>query len=457
MKTAEIKNFLKYINKGKVGRIVTKFGTNKLYFDFQYEGKRYEKTTGLDFSAENAAEARKQLDEMVEKMLAGTFCFAACFPDANPAVIVRNTLMERRRKAKRPDQMTIRDFIKGTPENDYQDGWEKTNLPSYSEEVQNRYQGDIDYWLIPSLGDLTFAELTGDKLHQWLNQLTVKKCGKKKLSGRRSNNILTPLRRIWQSARSHYGQYSQTGWRNLEDPFKYLEDNGYLPKVANNPTRMLLFREFLAIRKHLDEYHRCVADIMALTGMIASEISGLRKIDVFFDVATPYLHIRNSIVGKKEKKKLKNDFRERQQYITKHLSELLNYFIANSPDEYVFTKADGTRYSHDNFRDAWALAFDKAKIEYVRPYTLRHCFSGWSKIMGVQLSWLQDMMGHGSLEMLYKRYGRHKFGLQDEKEQLIEFFGRDYLRLGTLSPAQNTCESCESTPFESDNSRKKAA
>ena len=420
MKNAETKSFLKIINKGKVGKIVTKSGTNKLYYDFNYSGKRYEKTTGLEFSADNAVKARQALDEMVEKMQAGTFCFAEYFPESSPVAITRNTQIEGRNKKKRSDQITISEFI---------EGWRKETLPSFPKAQQHDYERDIDFWLIPLYGDMTFAELTGHELHMSLSKFTLRrKEGAELLSGIRIKNIFTPFKLIWRSARSKYG------WDNLADPFQYLTDNRVGPKRVENPTPALRFEEFLVLRKHLEEYDQHIATIKALTGMIDSEMAGLRRKDVYLDATTPYLHIRNKkLADGTESDELKTDFRPRQMHITQRIREELNFFLSQSPDDYVFTKADGSQFLGEDFRKAWQKAFQAADMEYIRPYCLRHSFAAWSKIIGIELSWLQDMMGHASLEMLFRRYGRHKFGLEDERESIIEFFGVDYLRFGNAS------------------------
>jgi integrase len=418
---------LKSLNTGKTGRIVLKAGSNKLYYDFCYDGKRYEKTTGLQFSVENALQARKTLDDMMGEIQAGTFCFASRFPYASPVSLTLHTQQESRSKAKRPDQITIAEFINGT--HDY-DGWLKVTLPRFDKKQQSDYERDIRYWLVPLYGHLTFAELTGDKLHSSLSDYKrFKMENGPLLSGIRIKNIFTPLRLILRSASSKYG------WRDLEDPFEYLTENNFGPKRKENPTPALLFTEFVKLRMHLNDYDQRITDMKALTGMIDSEMSGLRKTDIFFDAAKPYLHIRNKVVNCIESDELKTEFRERQMHITRRLKKELECFMAQSPDNYVFTKPNGTRYLGEDFRKAWAKAFKAEGMKYIRPYCLRHSFAGWSKIVGIELSWLQDMMGHGSLQMLYKRYGRHKFGLEDDRESIIEFFGMDYLRLGNASAA----------------------
>jgi len=423
----EQKRFLKMLNNGKRDKIVLKSGSNKLYYDFRYNG-RNEKTTGLDYSVDNAIKARKLLDEITEEIEAGTFCFAARFPNSNPVAITLNTQKERISKAKRPDQITIAEFINGTPG---YEGWLKETLPRLPEAQQSDYQRDIKIWIIPLYGKMTFASLTGHELHVSLEKFTFHcKENGKPLSGIRIKNIFTPMRLIWRAARSKHG------WRELEDPFEYLEDNKFGPKRVENPTRSLYFEEFTKLIKHLDDYDQRIAIIKALTGMIDSEMAGLRKTDIFSDAVKPYVHICNKIVNGHESDELKTAFRKRKMHITKRLKQELDLFMAQSPDDYVFTKPDGTGFQGEHFRKAWQKAFEAEGIEYVRPYCLRHSFAGWSKIIGIELSWLQDMMGHASMEMLFKRYGRHQLGLEDDRESIIEFFGMDYLRFGNASAAE---------------------
>lgn len=447
MKHAETKSFLKVINKGKVGKIVTKSGTNKLYYDFNYGGKRYEKTTGLEFSADNAVKARQALDEMVAKMQAGTFCFAEYFPESSPVAITRNTQIESRNEAKRSDQITIRQFIEGM--HGFK-GWIDEALPGYPSAQQERYLNDIKYWILPLYGHLTFAELTGHVLQVSLSKY-VKKNGDA-LSGNRVKNVFTPFMAIWRNARS------RCKWRDLEDPFEYLNDTNRGPKRSENPTPALLFGEFLTLRSHLGEYDQHVANIKALTGMIDSEMAGFRISDIFMDAQRPYIHIRNKkLVNGIESEELKTAFRKRRIRITRRIKEELEFFMSQSPDNYLFTKSDGSRFNGGDFRAAWREAFEAAGMEYIRPYCLRHSFAAWSKIIGIELSWLQDMMGHGSLEMLFKRYGRHRFGLEDERESIIEFFGVDYLRLGNASALSLVAKAAKADQHEDATGCKKAA
>lgn len=445
----ERRTFLKTLNNGRPGKITLKNGSNKLYFDFNYNG-RNEKTTGLAFSVDNAYMARTLLDAMQSEIQAGTFCFSARFPDSSLVTKTLHTQQERSSARRRPDQTTIRDFINGTHQHS---GWITEILPTLPASQQKAYRRDIKYWLLHLYGHMTFEELTGHALHISLGKY---RRGKKEdgapLSGIRIKNVFIPLRMIWNSAVSKYG------WRNeLDNPFDYLTDNRIGPKREENPTRSLLFTEYENIRQHLGEYDFQIAELKALTGMIDSEMAGLRKTDIFFNHATPYLHIRNKIVRGVESDELKTDFRPRKMHITRRIWHVLDYFMAQSPDNYVFTQQDGTKFQGEDFRKAWAKSMEAAGIEYVRPYCLRHSFSGWSKIIGIELSWLQDMMGHASLEMLFKRYGRHRFGLEDDRESIVEFFGEDYLRFGKASIITDVAKVAKAANYPSPATHKKAA
>ena len=63
--------------------IKLKPGSAKLYLDFRYNGKRIEKSSGLDDSPENRLKARNMRDEILKRIDDGTFIFAKVFPRAS--------------------------------------------------------------------------------------------------------------------------------------------------------------------------------------------------------------------------------------------------------------------------------------------------------------------------------------------------------------------------------------
>ena len=78
---------------------------------------------------------------------------------------------------------------------------------------------------------------------------------------------------------------------------------------------------------------------MILTGMISSEIGGLRKEDIEGD----YININNSYVLGEDKKNLKTTFRRRKIFVTGAIRERLDTVLKRSDSPYVFTMEDGKR------------------------------------------------------------------------------------------------------------------
>ena len=59
----------------------------------------------------------------------------------------------------------------------------------------------------------------------------------------------------------------------------------------------------------------------------------------------------------------------------------------------------------DHFRDVvWIPALKKAKIEYRPPIQTRHTFATMMLSANEDVGWVQNMLGHASLQMIFQRY-----------------------------------------------------
>jgi integrase len=225
------------------------------------------------------------------------------------------------------------------------------------------------------------------------------------------------LRAIWEDACEEHR------WE-LSDPFAYLKK--YLPERSEKKPEVFRFDEWIKIIEYIDPFYRPIAETMIMTGMIGSEIAGLRKEDVRPD----QIVIQNSIVRKHEKSDLKNKYRKRSLPITEALRKRLNSVISRSDGDYVFTMKSGRSFDIDSFRkNPWTSAFKKAGIAYKIPYTMRHTFAAWSLTMGVDMNRLENLMGHGSKQMLYEVYGKYVEGLETDAGKILDYYGKDFKRL----------------------------
>jgi integrase len=165
---------------------------------------------------------------------------------------------------------------------------------------------------------------------------------------------------------------------------------------------------------------------MIMTGMIGSEIAGLRKENIQED----HIIVQNSIVRKLEKSDLKNEYRKRSLLITNALRKRLNAALSRSDGDYVFTMKSGRNFDIDSFRkNPWTLAFKKAGIAYKVPYAMRHSFAAWALTLRMDPNKLVKLMGHSSKKMIYDVYGNYVEGLEEDAGKILDYFGKDFLGL----------------------------
>ncbi|MGM0454523.1 MAG: tyrosine-type recombinase/integrase [Thermodesulfobacteriota bacterium] len=74
-------------------------------------------------------------------------------------------------------------------------------------------------------------------------------------------------------------------------------------------------------------------------------------------------------------------------------------------EKYMFLTKDGDRMNPDHLRNVvWKPALEKAGLEYRPPIQTRHTFAMLMVSLGEDLGWIQNMLGHSSLQMIYTRY-----------------------------------------------------
>ena len=71
----------------------------------------------------------------------------------------------------------------------------------------------------------------------------------------------------------------------------------------------------------------------------------------------------------------------------------------------IFLTVDGRRMPPDHIRkEVWMPALEKAGIEYRPPLQSRHTFATMMISAGEDVGWVQNMLGHSSLQMIFQRY-----------------------------------------------------
>lgn len=393
------------------GSVTRNRGSKKLYVKFYYFDKPIEKSTGFDDTPENRVKTREWLDRQLEKIDDGSFKFAEAFPGAKDKEKAFFAEQEGWAYSPEPRSILFGDFV---------EKWKEEIWSNFDSEIKKQdFDQVIQDWLFPYFARKTFFQITAYDIKKFLGTLKWRS-GKnkgKRLSKSRVKNIFIPMRAIWNDA------LEENHW-DLPDPFRFVAK--HMPKESKKHPEVFRFEDWHRILESIDPFFRPIAEIMVMTGMIGSEIAGLRK----KDIQEGHILIRNSIVRKVEKQELKTEYRKRKLPITNSLRERLDLVLARAKGEYVFTTKSGRTFGVDSFRkNPWTTALKRAGIDYRVPYSTRHTFAAWALTIGMDPNKLVKRMGHGSKKMVYEVYGNYVEGLETDADKILEYFGNDFITL----------------------------
>jgi len=392
----------------EIGSVKRRKDSKKLYVDFYYFGHRIIRSTELDDTPANERRVRDFLNRIMERIEEGTFKFSDAFPGASKKEKAFFTNLEGREYRPEPHQVKFGEYVKE---------WMKTIFPTFGSPTKHRdYKEAINSKILPYFKNMTFHQITGQELFKFTESL---KCTRgankgKPLSRSRKINLLIPFRAIWNDACDHHR------WV-IKSPFDNLHKK--LPKTEKKEHTVIRFNDWLLFLDNLEEYYRPIAELMILTGMIPSEMAGLRK----EDIEGEYINLNKSYVLGEEKKSMKTAFRKRQIFITRAIRARLDILKNRTDKNYLVTTARGTRLNSTDFAKVWKKGVMQAGIPEVTSYSARHSFAAWSLTIGINPLRLFGLMGHASKQMVFEVYGNYVEGLEEDAENIFEYFGQDFV------------------------------
>jgi len=392
----------------EIGSVKRRKDSKKLYVDFYYFGRRIIRSTELNDTPANERRVRDFLNRIMERIKEGTFKFAEAFPGATKKEKAFFTKLEGREYRPEPHQLKFGEYAKE---------WMKTVFPTFGSPTKRRdYKEAINTKILPHFRNMTFHQITGHELFKFTESLTCTRGANrgKPLSRSRKINLLIPLRTIWNDACDHHR------WV-IKSPFDNLHKK--LPKTEKKEHTVIRFDDWSKFIDNLEEHYQPIAELMILTGMIPSELAGLRK----EDVAGEYITLNKSYVLGEEKTSMKTAFRKRQIFITEAIRARLDILTNRANSAYLVTTPRGTRLNSTDFAKAWKRGVDQAGIAPMTSYSARHSFAAWSLTIGVNPLRLFGLMGHASKQMVFEVYGNYVEGLEDDAEKIFEYFGQDFI------------------------------
>ena len=152
-----------------------------------------------------------------------------------------------------------------------------------------------------------------------------------------------------------------------------------LPKVISKEEALALVNATNNIK------HRCIASLLYSAGLRRSEVLDLKITDI--DSKRMLILVKNAKGGK-----------DRYTLLGKQmLIDLRQYFKEYKPKDYLFEGAKGKPYSSTSIGVIIKRAGEKAKVRIrVSPHILRHSFATHLLESGVDLRYIQALLGHNS-------------------------------------------------------------
>ena len=264
--------------------------------------------------------------------------------------------------------------------------WAKIHVKKVKYTTWRDYRSSMNKHVLPVFKDKPIKQITHSDIENFLSDLD---CGAKRI-----NNILVPMRSVFKMAAiDHY------------------VDKNVMLKIDNRSVEQpdiypFTYEQVLMILDAVEPYYEPYTAVRFFTGMRAGEIDGLEWSDYKADMKPePKIHINKAYVygqvGKTKTKKSKRYI----DCLPPVLEALNEQRKRTGKGKYIFLTQDGQRMNTDHYRDVvWKPALKKAGLEYRPPIQTRHTFATMMLSAGEDSGWVQNMMGHSSLQMIYTRY-----------------------------------------------------
>jgi integrase len=312
---------------------------NSVQIAFTYQGIRCRETLPMPPTKAAKKELIQKRQAILYEIKNGTFDYLKHFPHSKKA---------REFRKSRPDLYTIEEGLKA---------WLQRNQGKFQQSTLRDYNSAIYYHLIPKFGQIAIAELTAIMIKEWLASLVI--------SNKRKNNILTPLRQMYEEM--YLDEIID------KNPFERVRNL----TVKTREPEPFTAHEVAKILNELESQERNLIQFAFWSGLRTSELIALRWQDV--DLEHNRVFVRQAKVrGHLKSTKTIAGFRE----VT--LEPQAKQALLS---QQVFTGKIGDTVFHDSRirgpwkndqairKIVWTPALKKAGIKYREPYQTRHTFA----------------------------------------------------------------------------------
>lgn len=376
-----------------------------LFFDFRYQGIRCREYTVLPDTAANRKKMEKVLERIELEIRAGTFDYAAYFPNSKALSRITKQVAETAAEKHTQDSTSHTNHgpVEGVPDapvgptfEEFADQWVQERSIEWRRSHIRSLLSTLDSRIKPHFGKRAIASINkADVLAFRAALAKVPGRGDKPgLSPKRINEIMGTLRQILAEAADRFDFTSPA--QNIKrlrvkktdvQPFSLDQVQTLLSTVRAD------FKDYLQVR--------------FLTGMRTGEINGLKW--KYVDFEHRLILVREThVMGEDDYTKTDGSQRDIQMSQPVHDALLRQKEITGRVSEYVFCNLLGEPLDNTNFtKRVWYPLLRHLGYEQRRPYQMRHTAATLWLAAGEAPEWIARQLGHTSTEMLFKTYSRY--------------------------------------------------
>ncbi len=242
---------------------------------------------------------------------------------------------------------------------------EKLEQKRYSESTIKSYTCYMQEF-VAAMGDRKLNEISADEINVYILDLIKRK----KMSASQQNIRINAIKFYYEKV--------------LGGKLPYM--NVDRPKIGRSLPDVLSKQDIIKIIESTDNIkHKCILSVLYSGGLRRSEVLGLKLTDI--DSKRMLIKIRDG-KGKKDRYTLLS---------VKTLKYLREYFLRYRPYEWLFEGQNGGQYSAESVANVLKQAVRRAGIKtHVTPHMLRHSFATHLLEQGIDLRYIQELLGHSS-------------------------------------------------------------
>lgn len=262
--------------------------------------------------------------------------------------------------------------------------WAKIKTTQIKASTMRDYRSSMNRYILPRFGNSPIRDISYIDVEEFKAELNR--------SAKRINNILVPMRSVFTMA------YKEG---IIKDNVMSRVDNLRIDEPTINPLSM---DEVIKVLECVHPHYRNCLAVLFFTGLRFGEMAALKWKNVHLDRRTARI-CETLVYGVEGRTKTRKSNRDIDL-----LPPVMDALIKQKEQQqgksdYVFLDVHGNPLTTDHLREViWKPALKKAGIEYRPLMQTRHTFATISLSEGENIGWVQHMLGHSSLQMIFTKY-----------------------------------------------------